>query len=119
MASPALDIKDYAPFATNQEKEEHSIYLMIENMTCASCAWQIENALNKENDVSARVNVTARRLAINWKGGLERCNQLIEKTAKLGFRLIPYDAANVEKAEEEEEKEEFDDEEDEESDDNE
>jgi hypothetical protein len=47
---------DMSSFIISQSEQNHNINLVVEGMRCASCAWQIETTLNKQEAVQARVN---------------------------------------------------------------
>jgi Cu2+-exporting ATPase len=56
--------------------------------------WLIESILAREPDVvQARVNMTTRRLRLVWRGAIERAGSLIGVIERLGYRLVPFDAA--------------------------
>src|SRR4051812_41006397 len=95
---------DITHFVEGGPKGMHHLYLMVEGMRCAGCAWKIESALNSESDVNARINLSTKRLSLEWKGVPERANDLIEKTAGLGFRLTPFDAGAQKRGENSEER---------------
>jgi Cu2+-exporting ATPase len=75
---------------------------MVEGMRCASCAFLIERTLNALQEVSARMNLTTRRLTVQWAGNAERGNDLVNKIAALGYRLRPFNAAALENSEQRE-----------------
>jgi Cu2+-exporting ATPase len=75
------------------------LYLMVDGMRCASCAWAIESALNTEHNVNARINLSTKRLVVNWKGTAERGNELLAKVTALGYRFTPFDAGAQKSAE--------------------
>ncbi len=83
-------VQDYSPFVL-REGEENAIYLMVQGIKCASCAFLIENVLNAEAEVSARVNLTTKRLALRWKGDPSRANELIGIAAAKGYKFMPFD----------------------------
>ena len=80
------------------------LYLMVDGMRCASCAWAIESALNTEPDVNARINLSTKRLVVNWKGERQRGNSLLAKVAALGYSLTPFDSGQQKSSEALEEK---------------
>ncbi len=71
--------------------------LLAEGVHCGGCVRRIEQALMAQTGVvEARVNLTTRRLQVAWTGGVERAGALLAPVVRLGFRLIPFDAAAVE-----------------------
>ena len=89
---------------TDAKDGTHNLYLMVEGMRCASCAWNIESALNAGPDVNARVNLSTKRLAVHWKGDRSRANALVAQAETLGFRFTPFDSGRQNNAELSEEK---------------
>lgn len=66
--------------------------LMVEGLHCAACVWLIESVLAAQPGViSARVNMTTRRLVLTWRGGTETADSLIAPVSRLGYRLMPFD----------------------------
>lgn len=84
---------DYTRFVMRENAESCVLYLMVEGMRCAACAFLIESTLNKEAGVAARMNLTTRRLSLRWQGDPARVNGLIRQVAALGYKLLPFDAA--------------------------
>jgi len=89
---------------TNAKDGSHRLYLMVDGMRCASCAWAIESALNAEPEVNARINLSTKRLVVNWKGETARGNALVAKATALGYTFTPFDSGKQQSAEELEEK---------------
>ncbi len=78
--------------------------LMIDGLSCAACVWLIESALLRQPNIeTARVNLSARRLALSWSGVSSDAEALIGVVRRLGFRLVPYDPARLKSAASEEE----------------
>ncbi|WP_140986571.1 heavy metal translocating P-type ATPase [Asticcacaulis tiandongensis] len=93
---------DYACYAHDEEGvakdggKRQALYLQIEGMTCAACAFKIEDRLNAEAGVKARVNYGTQRLHVSWAGETEadkgRINALVPLIEKLGYKAAPFDA---------------------------
>jgi len=84
---------------------EHRLELMVAGLTCGACVWLVEQALAMEPDVMrARASLTARRLAITWRGPASRAEELAGIVARLGFRVAPWSAACLRANEDAEEK---------------
>lgn len=105
MSAAALQNVDFSSFAEDGKTPgSHRLYLMVDGMRCASCAWNIESVINRENEAHARINLSTRRMVVDWAGAVERGNQLIGKATELGFRFMPFDPARQENREENEER---------------
>ena len=79
----------------------HSLHLMVEGLHCAACVWLIEKVLGREPDVvSARLNMTTRRLVVRWRGEAARAGGLAAAVTALGYGLLPFDPALVASADE-------------------
>jgi Cu2+-exporting ATPase len=96
--------QDVTRFVVNEKDGGHVLHMMVEGMRCASCAFLIEDTLNKEAEVAARVNLTTRRLSLRWRGDAVRANMLLKKVSAIGYKLMPFDAAQIEDADSREEK---------------
>lgn len=86
---------DFAPYVGHDASTGvSSLYLMVEGVQCAACIWLIETVLRRNPDVvTARVNMTTRRLTLSWKGAPDRAAEVVEPVTRIGYRLIPYDPA--------------------------
>ncbi len=68
------------------------IELIVPGIHCAACMSTIETALKVLPGVTAaRVNLTARRVAITWRDGEAEPQAFIERLAKLGYPARPFD----------------------------
>jgi Cu2+-exporting ATPase len=66
--------------------------LMAENIHCADCIRKIEGALTALPDVvTARVNLSHRRIAVAWRPGKIEPRLLAEVVTRLGYAVAPYD----------------------------
>ncbi|WP_438263829.1 heavy metal translocating P-type ATPase [Asticcacaulis aquaticus] len=86
---------DYACYATEEKDGRTGLFLQIDGMSCAACAWKIESALNAEPGVEARINYSTQRLRIVWDNVGERAraraNELAEMIEGMGFSVAPFD----------------------------
>jgi Cu2+-exporting ATPase len=74
--------------------------LALEGVSCAGCVAKIERGLFALPDVTkARVNLTERRLAVEWTDGAMDPARIVDRITELGYRAHPYEAAGVETAE--------------------
>jgi len=73
-----------------------TLHLMVEGLHCAACVWLIESLLRRQPGVvSARVNMTTRRLVLVWTGDAAEVNAIVAPVSRIGYRLVPYDPARL------------------------
>jgi P-type Cu2+ transporter len=71
--------------------------LAVDGINCAGCMAKIERNLSKIPDVtSARVNLTDRRLALEWREGAVDPALFVDRLAELGYRAYPFEPAGAE-----------------------
>ena len=71
--------------------------LAVDGINCAGCMAKIERNLSKIPDViSARVNLTDRRLALEWKAGAIDPSVFIDRLAALGYKAYPFERGGAE-----------------------
>lgn len=76
------------------------IDLAVEGVHCAGCMAKIERGLSAIPDVTlARVNLTDRRVALEWKEGALDPGQFIDRLEELGYRAYPYETESAEATE--------------------
>jgi Cu2+-exporting ATPase len=94
---------DFSCFA-HEESDRLSLYLQVEGMRCASCAWKIEQSLRAHEGVEARINFSTQRLRLTWpSGNAKQANRYAAEIEALGFHVAPFDPdgrAEAERAEE-------------------
>ena len=74
--------------------------LPIEGMTCAACIGDIERGLRDlPGLVSARVNYTNRRLALEWRDENFDLTTAFARLRRMGYDLHPFELADSERAE--------------------
>jgi P-type Cu2+ transporter len=74
--------------------------LALEGVSCAGCVAKIERGLFALPDITkARVNLTERRLAVEWTDGALDPAKIVDRITELGYRAHPYEAASAEKSE--------------------
>ena len=84
---------DVSEFAHLVDENSFAINLMIEGLHCAACVWLIESVLKKQSTVKkARINMSTKRLYLEWFGAKDIGNDLVKLIFNLGYRLIPFDA---------------------------
>ena len=81
---------DAAFYARREADGTMTIHAMVEGVHCGGCVAKIERALGRHPAVvSARVNLSTRRLALRWIGAAELAETLAAKVNGLGFKLVP------------------------------
>jgi Cu2+-exporting ATPase len=67
--------------------------LAVEGIHCGGCMRTIENGLTAMPDIiRARVNLTDRRVAVEWRDGKVDPAGFIDRLSQLGFRAYPFDS---------------------------
>lgn len=95
---------DLDHFILHEKNGDNVLHLLVDGMQCANCAFRIEDALNKEPGVAARVNLTTKRLTLRWHAPAASPAPLLQVVSGLGYKLTPFDAGKKNSAEKEEEK---------------
>lgn len=92
-------------FLTTDAKGILQLNLLVEGMHCPSCVAIIEDALKKQVEVvTARLNLSTRRLAITWRGDKSLGEHFIALIHSMGYRAAPFDPETAETFEQREEK---------------
>ena len=87
---------DLARCVTTGEAGLHSLTLAVDGLHCGACVWLIETMLGREaNVLQSRVNLTTRRLQLGWTGEVGDGGRLVGLVERLGYRLVPFDAARL------------------------
>ncbi|HEX6110790.1 MAG TPA: heavy metal translocating P-type ATPase [Geminicoccaceae bacterium] len=100
--APASDAEpvDATAYVQSTGEGRRTLHLMVEGLHCGGCARRIEQALQADPAVEhARVNLTTRRLVVDWLGGAAIADRLVRAVSALGYRVVPYDPAQLESAE--------------------
>jgi P-type Cu2+ transporter len=67
--------------------------LAVEGIRCGGCMRAIENGLTSiPQTIRARVNLTDRRVAVEWRDGSIDAARFIDRLSELGYRAYPYDS---------------------------
>jgi P-type Cu2+ transporter len=75
----------------------YALTLLVDGLTCAACVWLIESVLARESALlKARVNLTTRRLTLEWIGAPADAMSFVRRVRALGFRLVPFGATVTE-----------------------
>src|SRR5580704_807297 len=71
--------------------------LAVDGITCAGCMARIEAGLVAVPAVTrARVNLTERRVAVEWAGGKADPARVLDRLSELGFKAYPFEPARAE-----------------------
>src|SRR5689334_3584048 len=77
--------------------------LAVEGGSCAGCMARIERGLSAIPDVTmARVNLSDRRVALEWKQGSLDPARFIDRLSELGYKAYPFEKGSAEATEAEE-----------------
>jgi P-type Cu2+ transporter len=91
---------DATAYVRSAGEGRQTLHLMVEGVHCGGCVRRIEQALLADPAVEhARVNLTTRRLVVDWLGGAAIADRLVQTVSVLGYRVIPYDPAQLVSAE--------------------
>jgi Cu2+-exporting ATPase len=91
-----LDTRDLSHFVRRGDGGAARIDLAVDGITCAGCMAAIERGISALPQVrSARVNLTNRRLAVEWSGSLDPA-RIIERLSDLGYRAYPFEPSRAE-----------------------
>lgn len=94
-----------AYFIATESDGTHSMNALVDGMHCPSCVAIIENALKKRGEVlSARLNLSTRRLRVTWKGSPALAGTWIELINGMGYRAVAFDPETAETSEKKQEK---------------
>jgi len=92
--------RDFSHYVKDVGAGLSHIDLAVEGVSCASCMSKIERGLSAIPDVTlARVNLTDRRVALEWKQGTLDPARFIDRLAELGYKAHPFETAGAEAAE--------------------
>ncbi len=95
--------RDFSHYVKFMGSGRMHLDLAVEGVSCASCMSKIERGLSSLPDVTlARMNLTDRRLAVEWLQGTLDPGQLIDRLAQLGYKAYPFEPVRSEVAEVEE-----------------
>ncbi|WP_316233032.1 cation-translocating P-type ATPase [Bradyrhizobium sp. SZCCHNPS2010] len=95
--------RDFSHYVKDLGSGLKHIDLAVEGVSCAGCMAKIERGLSALPDVTlARVNLTDRRVALEWKQGTLDPAKFIDRLAELGYKAYPFEKASAEATEAEE-----------------
>ena len=97
--------RDLSLFVREGDKGTEAMDLAVAGIKCAACMATIERGLAKEPGVvSARVNLAAKRLTVEWKRGASSPTQIIDRLDEIGFRAHPFSPRKLDSEEAREER---------------
>jgi Cu2+-exporting ATPase len=89
--------RDFSHYVKDAGSGLAHIDLAVEGVSCAGCMSKIERGLSAIPDVTlARVNLTDRRVALEWKQGALDPIRFIDRLAELGYKAYPFETASAE-----------------------
>jgi P-type Cu2+ transporter len=92
--------RDFSHYVKDLGAGLSHIDLAVEGVSCAGCMSKIERGLSAIPDVTlARVNLTDRRVALEWKQGALDPAGFIDRLAELGYNAYPFETARAEAVE--------------------
>jgi P-type Cu2+ transporter len=85
--------RDLSHFVHHLDGGVARMELAVEGIHCGGCMRAIENGLAAMPDIiRARVNLTDRRVAVEWRDGKVDPAGFIDRLSQLGFRAYPFDS---------------------------
>src|SRR5690242_7823303 len=83
---------DFSHYLKKAGSDRLHLDLAVEGINCAGCMAKIERNLSKMPDViSARINLTDCRLALEWKAGAVDPAVFVDRLTELGYKAYPFE----------------------------
>lgn len=74
------------------DRRKHHLSLLIDGVHCANCIRRIETRLKQDPKITnARVNLTLRRLSVDWMGEADHAEKIGQAVSSLGFGIAPFE----------------------------
>ena len=90
-------VRDFSHYVRDAGSGLSHIDLAVEGVSCAGCMSKIERGLSAIPDVTlARVNLTDRRVALEWREGALDPARFIDRLAELGYKAYPFETVRAE-----------------------
>jgi P-type Cu2+ transporter len=90
-------MRDFSHYVRDAGSGLSHIDLAVEGISCAGCMSKIERGLSAIPDVTlARVNLTDRRVALEWREGALDPAWFIDRLAELGYKAYPFEPVRAE-----------------------
>ena len=88
--------RDYSALVQHGDDGIDRLYLMVDGLHCAACVWLIESVLARQPGViGARLNMTTRRLRLEWRADETEANALVSAITSLGYKVAPFDPVRL------------------------
>jgi Cu2+-exporting ATPase len=88
---------DLTSFVRKGQDGVASMVLAVEGVTCAACIDDIEGGLSRlPGLVRARLNVTNRRVTVDWNDGALDPASIVDALGRMGYRAHPFVAGRAE-----------------------
>lgn len=82
-----------SPFVVAEDGELARLELSVPGAHCAACMRAIEGALLQQSGVvSARVNLSTRKVAVRWRSQSQTSDTIVAALGRAGFDAVPFDA---------------------------
>jgi len=92
--------RDWDPFITAASDGGQHLDFAIDGIYCAGCMARIERGLKSLPGITrARLNLTTKRLAVDWDPAAAEPSQIVGRLAMLGYTAHPFDPGNRDAAE--------------------
>jgi Cu2+-exporting ATPase len=93
------DLDEVQSEYTDINRSHRTMHFLVEGIHCAACVWLIEHALSKQPGVlQAEVNLTAKRLKLNWDNDQIQLSQVLHALSQIGYAAVPFDPDTAEGA---------------------
>jgi Cu2+-exporting ATPase len=97
------EARDLSHFVKHLDGGRARLDLAVDGITCAACMRAIEGGLSAMPHVTnARVNLTNRRVAVEWRDGALDPTRVIDRLGELGYKAYPFEPARADAEEERE-----------------
>jgi len=91
MTDTASTFADWSLYETPLSRGVASLSFMVDGIHCPACVARIESVLNgAPGVVAARVNLTNRRLRLDFEKAVADPQALVERVEAQGYRLVPF-----------------------------
>ncbi|MGO4714089.1 heavy metal translocating P-type ATPase [Bradyrhizobium sp. 2TAF24] len=90
-------VRDFSHYVKDAAPGVAHLDLAVEGVSCAGCMAKIERGIGDIPDVTlARLNLTDRRLAVEWRKGALDPARLVDRLAELGYKAYPFEPVRAE-----------------------
>jgi Cu2+-exporting ATPase len=97
------ETRDFSHFISHLDGGIARMELAVDGIRCGGCIRAIESGLAAiPQTTRARVNLTDRRVAVEWRDGSLDPARFIDRLSQLGYRAYPYDSGRSASIEERE-----------------